>query len=57
MALTLAAKKLHALQHRRIFYDGDEEVKSVGSDLEEEEEDDDNILSNRETHEMKKLIN
>ena len=56
MALTLAAKKLHALQHRRIFYDGDEEEKSIGSDL-EEEEDHELILSNRETHEIKKLIN
>ena len=56
MALTLAAKKLHALQHRRIFYDSDEEEKSIGSDL-EEEEDHELILSNIETHEMKKLIN
>ena len=42
------------------FYDGDEEDnedQSIGSDLSEEEEDDENILSKRETHEMKKLIN
>ena len=57
MASTLEAKKLHALQHRRFFYDGDEEEKSIGSDLSEEEEDDELILSNRETHEIKKLIN
>ena len=40
--------------------DGDEEDnedQSIGSDLSEEEEDDENILSKRETHEIKKLIN
>ena len=36
--------------------DSDEEEKSIGSDL-EEEEDHELILSNIETHEMKKLIN
>ena len=40
--------------------DGDEEDnedQSIGSDLSEDEEDDENILSKRETHEIKKLIN
>ena len=36
--------------------EGDEEEKSIGSDL-EEEEDHDLLLSNIESHEMKKLIN